>query len=664
MPARVSLRVSAIQWMNRDRRSDILALLRRHRGVIGEVALFTHANMPAMPLALARSRAGQLREALAPFRGLGVPAGINVLATVGHMDEYQDGSLAEDWQHLVGHDGRVSACCYCWSDPRVLGYVRELYRAMAEAGPDFIWIDDDLRMVGYRPSVDFACFCDGCLASFTAQTGRAWTREKLLAGFDAGTREETLALRRAWLAHNREHVTGLLAAVRRAVDEVTPSLPLGYMTIDQVWAGNGYEEWTAALRGAGPAGVPSKLRPGGGFYDDQAPGGLLVKAHATGRQISFLPPEITDIQYEHENGLYQPLAKSRRIFVAEMPAAIGCGCTGIALNVMGLTPDPLDEFMPLFETTAEVKPLLDAAVDAFGVRPRAGIWRAGTRDSVAAVSPDAAWIGPAMFGYDVGPLGPLAEIGLPAAYRRDGAAVTLLSGDECLAFSREELTGLLAGSLLLDGAALERLHEMGLEELTGFRVAGRKDTDVMEVMAADPLNGRYAGWRRDCRPSFSPESTVLLSVAAAGARILSEVEDFAGQHHGVGTGCFENRLGGRVAASGYYPWRGHLSLARTSQLKALCRWLSRDTLPAYVSSYHRATVWCVRTGQGIAALVLICSLDDARNLELSVLGASVAEVRHQDGKRARVKPRRQDGPYAVFEIDRIAGWEAALIVTR
>ena len=681
MNATISLRVSVHLWSAPERRADLLALLQRHRKTVSEVALFTHANHPAMPLALARERAAALGRALPAFRDLGLSAGINVTATIGHMDEYLAGSLSEPWQHLVGHDGRVSASCYCWTDPRVLGYVRELYRAMAGAGPDFIWVDDDLRLVGYRPTVDFACFCEGCLARFSEETSRPWTRPGLLAGFDDGSREDRLALRRQWLEHNRRYIAALLAAVRSAVDEVTPGLPLGFMTIDQTWAGNGYAAWADALRaggaagngrgGAGPeaaqgsaTGSAPKWRPGGGFYSDETPGGVLVKAHATGRQVSFLPPDVEDIQYEHENGLYQPLAKSRRIFAAEMPAAVGCGCTGIALNVMGYSEDPIGEFLPYFDAAAAVKPLLDAAVDSLGVLPRAGLWRAGTEDAVAAVNPDSSWIGQAMFGYDVGPLGPLAEIGLPAAYRRAGAAVALLAGDEVVQFSRVEIEELLAGGVLLDGPGLGRLEELGLADLAGFRLAGRREKDAIEVYTHDPLNGSFSGWHRDCRPSFFYETTYLLEPASPDARVLSVVEDFSRQRHGAGSGCFENRLGGRVAVLGYYPWRGLLSLAKTSQLKSLCRWLSRDRLPAYVASYHKAALWCVERPGSVAALLLNCSLDEAEGMEMHLRDAGSADLVRSDGSRARVRAVRRDGPYGVFTLERIGSWEAALLVGR
>jgi hypothetical protein len=667
MPARVSLRVSPYQWKNPERLAETVAIMRRLRGTIGEVALFTHATHPAIPLPAAREAAAGIAQALPAFRKLGVSAGINVLATIGHLDEFAAGSLSEPWQHLVGPDGLASASCYCWSDPRVMAYVRELYRMMAGAGPDFIWVDDDIRLVGYRQAVQLACFCDGCLRSFSGETGTAWTRESLLAGFDGGTRDARLALRRRWLEHNRAYVATILRAIRAAVDEVRPGLPLGFMTVDASWAGQGYAAWADALRSVeaeGGAGGASKWRPGGGFYTDESPGGLLVKAHATGRQVSWLPGYVTDIQYEHENGPFLPLEKSRRIFAAEMPAAVGAGCTGIALDVSLFLRDPIDEVVPWLQATAGVKPLLDAAVDALGTAPRVGIWRAGTVDTIAAKNADGAWFDPAMLGYDAGALVSLTEAGLPAAYRREGAAIALLSDDEVLQFDRRELEELLSGAVLLDGPGLLRLEELGLSELAGFRVAGRKDKDTLEVYTDDPLNGRFSLWHRDCRPAFWGGVTHLLAAANPEARVLGEIEDLGGGRHGPGSGCFENRLGGRVAVFGYTPWRSLLSLAKVSQLKAVCRWLTRDRLPGYVAGFHKATLWCVNRPKGPAAIVLGCSLDETHDFEVCLLGAGAADLVRHDGSRARIESSRRDGPYGVFVLDRLGPWESALLTAR
>lgn len=209
---------------------------------------------------------------------------------------------------------------------------------------------------------------------------------------------------------------------------------------------------------------------------------------------------------------------------------------------------------------------------------------------------------------------------------------------------------------------MARLHELGLGEHAGFAIRGQKDKDTVEQFCQDPINGRFAGWHRDCRPSFYPQPAWLIEPLSPAARPLSEIVDFASHRFGPASGVFENRLGGRVAVFGYYPWRSLQSLAKTSQLKAVCRWLSRDTLPAYVSSYTKAAVWCRRDPQGRPALLLLnASADSQASVSLHVRDVDGIEVTRASGQTEVLQKTGTDGPYRVFHVPRLGPWEAALL---
>jgi hypothetical protein len=125
--AKISLRVSIFDWANPARLRELLDYLQSHPGAIDEVALFTQISGSALPLAQIQEHARLLAEVLPQFKALGLTAGINHLATVGHYDENLDKSLNEPWQHMVDVSGAVSQGCYCGSDPRVQDYVRQVY---------------------------------------------------------------------------------------------------------------------------------------------------------------------------------------------------------------------------------------------------------------------------------------------------------------------------------------------------------------------------------------------------------------------------------------------------------------------------------------------------------------------------------------------------------
>lgn len=660
--ARISIRVPTDQWLKPEKREPLLAFVKEYRDTIDEVALFTAMTHPPLPLADVESRATVAGAVILQFQALGLPTGINHLATIGHVDENVEHSLQEPWQHLVDFDGRTSASCYCTADPRMQQYVRRCYAALAAAKPDFLWVDDDVRLEGHGP-VRFACFCDRCMANFAAEAGKTWTRESLVAALRGGSRQERLALRRQWQAHNRAYLRDLLSTVREAVDSIGPTIPVGLMTAEISYSGYGFDDWAAAL--AGSRNLPVKWRPGGGFYTDDTPGQLLGKAHSIGRQIALLPESIAEVQYEHENFPYQSLKKSVTIFTAEIAAAIGAGCTGAALNCLGVSDDPIDEFRPFFAGVRRHRAFYDKAVATFGRTACAGVWPAFTRDHFAALEADGDWFAANAWGGDLPGFNELAEIGIPAAYGREGARVAAFSGDGILDFSERELLELLAGGLILDVPALARLHDMGLGRHAGFAVRGRKDKDTIERFSGDSLNGRFAGWRRDCRPSFYPGPARLIEPLSPQARPLAEIVDFAGQTFGPCSGVFENDIGGRVAVFGYYPWRALQSLAKASQLKAVCRWLSRDTLPASIESYVKAALWCRQDVNGRPALLLLnASVDSLVDVCLHVRDADRLELTRFDGQVETLAQSGRSEPYAAFTVHRLGPWEPVLLTAQ
>jgi hypothetical protein len=654
----ISLRIHTALWREPALYRPLLDLLADYRDTVTEVAFFTGSTHPPLPLATVLEEAEQLgREAIPAARALGLRAGINHLATLGHLDENPAGSLNEPWQHLVDISGAVSPSCYCVSDPRVMDYTRQCYAAFAAADPAFIWIDDDVRLEHHPRAVTMACFCPYCLERFSATSGRDWTREALREALStAGTRGDRLALRRQWQAHLRDYVTGLLHEIRSAVDGVNPTIELGFMSGETAYTGYGYEERVAAMEGENTLTV--HWRPGGGFYHDDRPLDALLKAHAIGRQIAGLPTGVADVQYEHENFPYQRIRKSNALFLGEIAAALGAGCTGVALNCISMY-DPTEEYRPLFEAVRGAAEFIRTAGDTCGRSACAGLWVPFGPEHFSACNPDSPWEQAWGWSADLNLTHALFEIGLPPAYHADGAAITIMTPETCVEYSEEDLRTILAGAVLLDGPTLERLHEIGLGELTGFTPAGRMDLNSRERFTAHALNSRFAGWHRDCRPSFYPVPVHLIS-PLPGAEVLAEAVDFQNQAHGACMGIFENSLGGRVAVQGYYPYTMVENLAKTEQLKAVCRWLTRDTLPGYIASYHRAALWSRRDAQGNpVTLVLNANLDTVDDLRLA-LSTPAATALTMDGRTHTLTPEPA-GVYTHYRLPALGPWQAALI---
>jgi len=646
----ISFRIGVPQWMPEGRYRELLALFEKYKGVTDEITFFTSATHPPLPLEEIKRRCEILTRRIPQARALGYRAGINVLSTMGHHNENLPNSLSGDLTRVTDIDGNVSLGSFCPNDPRFLDYARELYRMVAAANPDYIWVDDDVRLAGHMP-VGLTCFCDRCLAIFEQESGTRFTRASLKAGLFEGPAESRLALRKAWLAHNRATIQRLLALIERTVHEVRPGLPLGFMSGERFYEGYDFDDWARAL--AGPANSPVYWRPGGGFYEDSSTGGLAGKSHEIGRQVSLLPPEVVSIQSEIENFPYHRLKKAAHITVLEAASHMAAGCTGAAFNVLSGNDEPLDEFEPLVAAIRDARPLFDAAARNLGRARPVGLWAAWNKDSWAA---------------DLGMLGQAPavwEIGLPAAYRPDGAAVTLLFTQSVATMSDGEIRKVLAGGVYMDAETLDALNRRGLGELTGVTVEKALYEDCIEELTDHPLNATFAGRQRDCRQSFYHVPGHVLKLADGKAQTLARLVDYGGlEKAATSMAVFENGSGGRIAVCGYYPWSFLHNLSKSSQMKAVMRWLSRDRLPAYVASFHKVNLWARQPDDGqLAVAMMNSSFDPAVELDLVLLTRS-EQVRVFDmrGRETMVPAGRADGPYRHFTLPAIEPWSMRIVV--
>lgn len=657
----ISFRISTLQWMPEERFDELLALFEKYKGVTDEITLFHSFTHSPVPLDEVRRRAGVAAGRMAAIRKLGYRTGINVLTTIGHHEEDLPHSLVGEYTPMTDIHGNVCRGSMCPNDPRMQEYVRQLYRFVASADPDYIWIDDDVRLAGHMP-IHLTCFCDQCLALFEKETGTKYTRDALRQAFVAGPDAQRLALRKAWLEHNRTTIARLFALIEKTVHEVKPGLPLGFMTGDRFYEGYDFDHWAKTLAGPGRASV--YWRPGGGFYADEWIPGLAQKSHDVGRQVSLLPPEVVSIQSEIENFPYHRLKKAANVTVLEAASHVAAGCTGAAFNVLSGGDEPLEEFEPMVARIHRARPFLDLLVRHLGRRPRVGVFPFWSKDSAA--GSDLAggnWFAFTGFLSTLTPS--LLEIGLPACYGPDGASVTLLSGDITAPLSDEQVRKILSGGVYMDALALDYLNRRGFGDLTGFCVEKSLHHDCIEKLAAHPLNGRFAGRVRDCRQSFNKWPAALLEKTDPKAVPLAGLIDYADKQVAPCTmGVFENRLGGRICVAGYFPWTFLHNLSKSAQVKSVLRWLSDDKLPAYVASFHKVNLWVSQPAGGQIALALTnSSFDPAEELVL-MLRTDLDQIRVFDMECAEtaVRAAGTDGPYRRFILPQIAPWQMRLVV--
>jgi len=659
----IAFRIGVTQWEPEGRYRELLALFEKYKGVTDEITFFTSATHPPLPLDTIRKRCEILADRIRQAKALGYRAGINILSTMGHHEENLPNSLSGDFTNLTDINGNVSRGAFCPNDPRHQAYARELYRLVAAANPDYIWVDDDVRLAGHMP-IGQTCFCDNCLSIFEKESGTKYTRASLRdAANNHAAPEQRNAVRKAWLDHNRATINRLFMLIEQTVHEAKPGLPLGFMTGDRFSEGYDFDHWAETL--AGPKHAPVYWRPGGGYYEDSSTGGLVGKSHDIGRQVSVLPPSVQLIESEIENFPYQRLMKAAHITVVEAGSHMGSGCTGAAFNVLSMNDEPLDEFEPLIARIRQARPFYDLMAKHLGRAKPVGVFPAWNKDTALSSDfPGGDWFNSWGGGY-LGTASHLLDVGLPTAYSAEKAKVTLLFRQSVAAMSKEDIAKTLSAGVYTDAETLAMLNQMGYQDLTGIAVEEALPIDCIDELTAHPLNGAYAGRQRDARQSFYHVPGYRLKLVDPKAETLARLVDYTGKEKAATSmAVFENRLGGRICVSGYYPWTFQHSLSKTAQMKAVMRWLSRDQLPAYVASYHKISLWARQPGESRLAIALVnSSFDPADQLTLALLtSAAKVKVYDMDGKEQSPKETGRDGPYRLFTLPNVEPWTMRLVV--
>ncbi len=644
-----------------DEQFEILrSFLNEHRAAVDELALFSdywHHGYTDPRLFAERMRIAARRIEQLHADGFG-SVGINVITTMGHFSEAWDYLPKLPFQAMVGHDGAVSSCSPCPNTPEYRRYIAQRYRTAAEAKPVFIWVDDDVRMESHG-EVMFGCFCPVCLARYgEAFDHEEIEREELVARLNA---PDGRTWREEWVEFNVRTIEDLLADIARAVRQVNPDIELGLMTIGptiNTYSGQDITRWMNALGG-------NRIRPGHGYYEDSSPRGVIAKTLEVGRQNLETPPFVDEIQYELENFPYNRLDKSVQSALNECALALVAGCNGIAFNALKPLPGAFDDFYELLRGIAGEREVWQALVDAAQGLPLVGAWPAADPRLMAKREVlDGNWF--SLGGlYNIEQPNSLAELGLPLTTDPKSAVVTLLSGRIAEALDDKALRSALSGGVLLDPSTLQVLWERGLGELAGVKVDRCFDNGLYERFTGHALNGAYAGESRDARMSMGNSEAWSLKPAGKGVAELTRYVAYDDSDQGIAMTAYENAIGGRVVAMGYFPWARLGSGHKRAQILAAVDWAAKGRVPLLIERLVRVTPFVRQSADGcrIAAVLLNTGFDptDALEVRLRATPERVEWVQREGSVPLSI---RRDGHDTLITVPDIAPWNYGVLIGR
>ncbi len=284
----------------------LLDMLRRYPGCCDEVWLCSEYGFP--PLETHVAAAEQWETVAEMFRREGIRVSLQISNTVGHgayMRGLDNRGLLEERsvRRMVGANGETANYCFCWADKAFQDYCVRMVKAYAsKTKPYCVWVDDDLRADNHYPA-DYGCFCDDCVARFSAEQGQSYTRKALVAAMNADA-----DVRKAFVAFTKRNLAAFAGLLTEAIHEVSPESVLGY----QYAQINGYDgdDRKYIFDAMHLPGKPPKSRPGGGVYTDHRPAELIEKQFLVGYSNYRLPSYVTEIRPEVENTPDVPYGKT------------------------------------------------------------------------------------------------------------------------------------------------------------------------------------------------------------------------------------------------------------------------------------------------------------------------------------------------------------------
>jgi hypothetical protein len=99
-------------------------------------------------------------------------------------------------------------------------------------------------------------------------------------------------------------------------------------------------------------------------------------------------------------------------------------------------------------------------------------------------------------------------------------------------------------------------------------------------------------------------------------------------------------------------------------MKSVFRWLSKDRLTGYISSFHKINLWIREPQNGKIALAFTnSSFDRAKNINL-LLRTDNKAIRLYDMmcRETVIRSSGTDGPYQKFVIPDVDPWQIRLVI--
>ena len=440
-------------------------------------------------------------------------------------------------------DGTRSPMASCPLDPVFRQrFSEDVARFAAIAKPDFIMTEDDLSINAGTDRM--GCFCEHHLAEFSRRQGKTYTRESLVAALTDGT-PESVKLEWAWRELKKDSLVSLAEQMRRALDEKTPEIPMGYMQPGSTyWENN--TAYAVAKAMAGPRHRPFS-RIFGTFYSGAVGREIPSKLY---RCLWFRQHTPEDFGFIHESDTYPHTRyfSSGAAMNTIMAAAYSMGFEGSTFQTQQLLDDPNEESEVYGGMLRRERPRFQTLIDVasqcrvYGAQvPFDPFWNNQNIDQACIPR----W--PTVLG----------RMGIPCTTTE--STVAFWDKNRARYATDGEVKAALSGGLILEGAAAKTLCDRGYGKYLGVSVGDDVATGALGLdLAAREIIREpflYGGKGRNMPTAhmYAPGGNgqlLRLTVTDDACEVITEEVDFRKRLVCPAMTRFQNSLGGRVVVMG------------------------------------------------------------------------------------------------------------------
>ena len=385
------------------------------------------------------------------FKSKNIDMQMCLSSTIGHKDEW---TFSNDMPKMTGANGVTAKNNACPRSPEFLAYIKDLFRKYAELKPSVIWLDDDFRMP-HHPPVDYACFCDSCIARFAVESGVEIPRKELVEAIRLGSTVNGVNVRCAWRDYSSRALTDIASAAADAVHAVDDSIAIGYMVCNP--GGHGYappdfKSWIE--KGRNRDGIVY-FRHGSGVYNDFTPytyDSILMKNISIGRLCAMTEgPGVINLT-EEVTCPYNRRTKSMKITFLEAALNLGlAGADGITYDAIKPNLDEQLKENAVVSYMHQRDGELQHMYALVRGKRQIGVYPFFSRDIWLKNEPRRSMREISLLGVDG--WRPLMYLGIPFTFRERGASLLLLTYKGVRAMSVEEIEGWLKRGVVADGSA-------------------------------------------------------------------------------------------------------------------------------------------------------------------------------------------------------------------